>query len=102
MDRFMACFAGVMPPSGRLGLALRPLQPAESQMAGVATGLVVEAVAGASAGAGIRVGDLLLAIDGRPVSNPARVDEQVGPADKAAALLMQREGEKRYLAVRLD
>jgi serine protease Do len=87
---------------GRLGLSLRPLQPDEKRESGITAGLVVEAVAGASARAGLQVGDLLLAVDGRAVTSAEQASELVARSDRAAALLVQRGGSKLYVALRLE
>jgi len=89
-------------PTGRLGLSLRPLQPDEIRESGITAGLVVEGVSGASARAGLQVGDLLVAIDGRPVTSAEQAAGLVARPDKAAALLVQRGGTKLYVALRLE
>ena len=89
-------------PTGRLGLSLRPLQPDEIRESGITAGLVVEGVSGASARAGLQVGDLLVAIDGRPVTSAEQAAGLVARSDKAAALLVQRGGTKLYVALRLE
>jgi serine protease Do len=87
---------------GRLGLALRPLQPQERQAAGVADGgLVVEQVGGAAARAGVEAGDVLLAINGTPVSSTEQARAAVAKADKSVALLIQRGEDKIFVPVRL-
>ncbi|MBC7727995.1 MAG: PDZ domain-containing protein, partial [Microbacteriaceae bacterium] len=53
-------------------LALRPLSAHEKRLSGLDAGLVVEGVSGPWARAGIQPGDLLLAIDGQPISNLAQ------------------------------
>ena len=59
---------------GRLGLALRSLEPQEQRQAGVMGGLVVEGVQqGPAALAGIQKGDLLLAVNGSPVKDVVQV-----------------------------
>jgi len=88
-------------PEGRLGLALRPITPDEVRRSGIASGLLVEAVSGAAARAGLQPGDVLLAINGLPVASVAQAHAAVGPVDKAVALLVQRGDTKIYVPVRL-
>ena len=63
---------------------------------------MVEGASGASARAGMKAGDLLLAIDGRPVTSVEQANAAVAPSDKSAALLVQRGASKLYVALRLD
>ena len=86
---------------GRLGLALRPLAPNEKSAAGVAGGLLVEAVQGPAALAGVQAGDVLLAVNGAPVNNVEQVRAAVGHAKKSLALLIQRDGDQIFVPVRL-
>ena len=86
---------------GQLGLALRPLQPQEKREAGVDTGLVVEEVAGAAARAGVQPGDVLMAVNGTPVSSVAQVRAVVTRSDKSVALLIQRDGDRIFVPVKL-
>ena len=86
---------------GRLGLALRPLQPGERNEAGVATGLLVQGVQGPAALAGVQPGDVLLAVNGSPVSDVEQVRLAVKKASKSLALLIQRGGDQLFVPVRL-
>jgi serine protease Do len=86
---------------GRLGLALRDLQPQEKREAGVANGLLIEDVAGPAALAGVQPGDVLLAINGTPVKTTDQVREVVARSDKSVALLIQRDGNKIFVPVRV-
>lgn len=86
---------------GKLGLALRPLQADEKRGSGIAEGLVIEDAAGAAARAGVQAGDVLLAINGTPVSSVEQVRKVVAGADKSVALLVQRGREKIFVPVRL-
>ncbi len=86
---------------GGLGLALRPLTSEEKHEAKVASGLVVEDVEGPAARAGIEQGDVLLAINGRSVQSVADVRHVLDSKPKSVALLVQRNGEKIFVPVRL-
>ncbi|MBL0142365.1 MAG: Do family serine endopeptidase [Betaproteobacteria bacterium] len=88
------------PAPGQLGIALRPLDTAEQRMAGAAAGLMVETVSGPSQEAGVRAGDVILAVNGKPAASVEHFREAVKGAGKVVALLIQREGEKSYLPIR--
>lgn len=85
---------------GKLGLALRPLQPQEQRQAGIDSGLMIEDAAGPSARAGVQAGDVLLAINGTPVKSIDQVREVVAKSAKSVALLIQRDGNKIFVPVR--
>ncbi|MDQ2778186.1 MAG: DegQ family serine endoprotease [Pseudomonadota bacterium] len=89
------------PGNGKLGLALRPLQPEERQQSGIENGLVVQQASGPAGRAGVQEGDVLLAINGKPVNNLAQVRQAVAKADKSVALLIERDGNKIFVPVRL-
>ena len=93
--------AGTPNAKGRLGLAMRPLQADEKRQSGIASGLLIERVSGAAERAGVRAGDVLLAIDGRPVTSLAEASTAVARSDKSMALLVQRGELKIYVPVRL-
>jgi serine protease Do len=86
---------------GRLGLALRPLQPQEKRDAGVNSGLLIEDTAGAAALAGVQAGDVLLAVNGSPVNSLEQVRTLVAKSDKSVALLIARDGNQIFVPVRL-
>ncbi len=88
-------------PQGRLGLAVRPVQPGEAPGTDVAGGLLVERVAGPAAKAGIRPGDVVLAVNGQPVSNAGELREQAARADKRLALLVQRGNTRMFVPLEL-
>ncbi|MFZ2294554.1 MAG: PDZ domain-containing protein, partial [Polaromonas sp.] len=89
------------PSQGRLGLALRPLQPDEKQEAGIANGLLIQQVSGPAALAGVQSGDVLLSINGVPVKNIEQVRTAVAQAQKSVALLIQRGDAKIFVPVNL-
>ena len=84
----------------RIGLALRPLRPDEAGETGTRLGLVVEGVSGAAERAGVLPGDLLLAIDGEPVSTVAQATLAANWSGRAVAVLVQRAGRKVFLSVK--
>ncbi len=88
---------------GQLGLTLRPLQPDEAQAAGVpkGQGLLIEGVRGPAAMAGVQSGDVLLAINGTPVKDVEQVRAAMAHAGKSMALLIERDGDKIFVPVRL-
>jgi serine protease Do len=85
----------------KLGLALRPLDPAERSQVGVPSGLVIEDAAGAAQAAGVQPGDLLLAVNGKPVSTVQQVREVVKGSSKSVALLIQRGDDRIFIPVRI-
>jgi serine protease Do len=86
---------------GKLGLALRPLQPQEKREAEVDAGLLIEDADGPSALAGVQAGDVLLAINGTPARSVEQVRDVLAKADKSVALLIQRGGDRIFVPVRI-
>jgi serine protease Do len=89
------------PGQGRLGLALRPLQPDEQQQAGVDSGLVIMQASGPAALAGVQAGDVLLSVNGIPVKSIDEVRTTVAKSQKSVALLILRGGSKIFVPVTL-
>ena len=85
---------------GRLGLAVRPLNPEERQQAGT-KGLVVEQASGPAARAGIQPGDLLLAVNGTSIQSVEQLRALVAKSGKTMALLIQRDDGKIFVPVDL-
>jgi serine protease Do len=93
--------AGSTRDTARLGLTLRPLQPDEQRVAGVGAGLLIEDAGGAAGTAGVQAGDVLLMVNGQPVSTSADVRAVVARSAKSVALLIQRGSDKIFIPVRL-
>ncbi|MBS0302205.1 MAG: PDZ domain-containing protein, partial [Proteobacteria bacterium] len=86
---------------GKLGLALRPLQPQEQREAHVKGGLLIEQAAGAAAAAGVQQGDVLMAINGQPATSVDQVRDVLKKSGKSVALLIQRDGQQLFVPVPL-
>jgi serine protease Do len=86
---------------GKLGLAVRPLQPEERKQAGVDGGLVVEGVSGPAERAGVEPGDVILSVNGTPVESIAQMRAIVAKSNKSAALLVQRGEDKIFVPIRI-
>jgi serine protease Do len=76
--------------SGKLGLAVRPLTAEEKKELDGVQGLVVENAAGAAARAGIRPGDVVTAVNGKPVKSVRDLSAAVEKAKGSVALLIRR------------
>ena len=87
---------------GRLGLAVRSLTSEERRQNDGKAGLRVENASGAAARAGIRPGDVVLAVNGEPVTTPEQLKAIVGKAGKRVALLIQRDEARLFVPVDLN
>jgi serine protease Do len=85
----------------RLGLALHPLTKEERAAAEVDHGLMVEDVGGPSARAGIQPGDVVLGINGQPARSVEQLRSVVNAHPKSLALLIDREGQKIFVPIKL-
>lgn len=88
-------------PKGRLGLAVRPLTSEELEQAGIKGGLLVAQAVGPAAKAGIQTGDLVLAVNGQPITEPEQLRELANKAGKHIALLIQRGGNTLFVPLDL-
>ena len=86
---------------GKLGLALRPLTKEERRANNLEQGLVVESAGGPAARAGINPGDVVLAINGKPVTSVEQVRSVIEGKPKSVALLIERDGERIFVPVNL-
>ena len=84
----------------KLGLALRPLNRDERGEVG-ANGLVVENADGAAAKAGVEQGDVVLAVNGKPVASIDEVKAILASKPKRVALLVWRNGDRIFFPVNL-
>ncbi|MFT7722842.1 MAG: Do family serine endopeptidase [Roseateles sp.] len=93
--------ASAAPEGGQLGLALRPLERQELRGAGLDHGLLVEGVAGPAQLAGVQPGDVLLALNGKPVQSVDEVRAAMKGKPNSVALLVARDGQQIFVPVRL-
>ena len=86
---------------GKLGLSVRPLRAEEKKQLSTEGGLIVEGATGPAAHAGIRQGDVILAVNDTPVTGVEDLRKAVRrSADKPALLLISREGRNIFVTVR--
>ncbi|AQG97817.1 MULTISPECIES: DegQ family serine endoprotease [Caballeronia] len=85
----------------RLGVAVRPLTPEEKQNDSLSRGLLVQQSGGAAASAGIQPGDVILAVNGQPVTSVQQLKSMVEHAGDSIALLIQRDDAQIFVPVDL-
>lgn len=86
---------------GKLGLSLRALTREERRQIDARGGLLVENVEGAAARAGIQPGDVILALNDEPVRNVEQLRRLVDKSHGSIALLIQREGNKIFVPMKV-
>jgi len=88
----------------RLGLTVSELSAEQRKELGIGGGLLVEDVQGAAAKAGIRRGDILMALNNQDVKSVEQLTQLLSQFDKAksVALLIRRGDGALYVPLRLD
>jgi serine protease Do len=84
---------------GKLGLAVRSLEPAEQKELHTRGRLLVEEVTGPALAAGLQAGDVVLGVNGAGVGTVADLKREVARAGHSVALLIQREQAQLYVPV---
>lgn len=90
---------------GEISEATRKATPEDARKAARAeSGVLVKDSDGAAERAGIRQGDIILAVNNTDVKSVSQFNEIVAKLDakKAVALLVKREGQTRYVTLRID
>jgi serine protease Do len=87
--------------TGRLGLAVQDLTPGQRKQLEVKGGVMVGGVDGPAARAGLRQGDIVIAVNGEQIDSAKQFKSLVekAPADKPVALLIQRGDVRLYVPV---
>ena len=98
-DKATVASAAPEAAQGKLGVAVRPLTADEKKKADAPNGVVVEDVAGAAAKAGVRPGDVIVAVNNTPIRSPEQLRELIGKAGKTVALLVQRDDARIFIPV---
>ena len=88
----------------RLGLTVSELTAEQRKELGIGGGLLVEDVQGAAARAGIRRGDILMALNNQDIKSAEQLTQQLNQYEKAksVALLIRRGDGALYVPLRLD
>ena len=87
----------------RIGLALRQLSPDDMKKINGRNGLLVLSTQGKSIAAGIRPGDVILAMNNSEVKTVATFNQKLRkiPKGKTIALLIYRKGDTLYVPIRI-
>lgn len=86
---------------GKLGLSVRPLRAEEKKQLSTEGGVIVEGATGPAARAGIRQGDVILAVNDRPVKGVEDLRKAADSAKRNVALLVQRQDAKIYVPIKI-
>ena len=86
----------------KLGLSVRPLDADERKSAETEGYLLVEDVTGPAAAAGVRPGDVILGVNGKPVKSVSELKTATNNSNKTVAILLEREGTQLFLPIRIS
>jgi serine protease Do len=92
------------PDTGRLNLGVRDLEPREASQLGLKGGVAVEEIGpGAAADAGVRPGDVVLAVNQQPVHDVKQLTKIVHglPSDRPVPIQIRRDDQVLFLALKL-
>ncbi|MEG0822130.1 MAG: Do family serine endopeptidase [Burkholderiaceae bacterium] len=88
-------------PQGKLGVAVRPLSEQEAKQIG-SEGMLVQEAGGAAAKAGIRPGDVIVSVNGKPVKSIDDLRKLVNDGKGTLAILIERQGGRVFVPVTLS
>jgi serine protease Do len=92
---------GAKAAPSKLGVAVRPLTEDERKQIESDGGLLVEQSGGAAARAGVQAGDVILSFNNQPLKSVDQLRRLVDRSHGSIALLIQREGNKIFVPIRL-
>ena len=106
-DRSRQARRGGKPPAAapaQFGLTLSDLTDAQRKELKIGGGVLVENAQGMAARAGVRRGDVILAINNQDVKSVEQFNQMMGQFDKGriVALLVRRGGNSLYIPFRID
>jgi serine protease Do len=93
---------GAKAAPSKLGVAVRPLTEDERKQIESDGGLLVEQSGGAAARAGVQAGDVILSFNNQPLKSVDQLRRLVDRSHGSVALLIQREGNKIFVPIRLS
>ncbi|MBL8535653.1 MAG: DegQ family serine endoprotease [Betaproteobacteria bacterium] len=86
----------------KLGLVVRPLSAEETSRLQTRNGVVVERAEGPAAKAGIRPGDVIVALNSEPVDSPEKLRSLIEHSKDRVAILVQRNDARFFVPVPLS
>ncbi|CAB3752043.1 peptidase S1 and S6, chymotrypsin/Hap [Burkholderia sp. MSh2] len=86
--------------SDRLGLTMHALSDDERRSTGLAVGMMVDAVRGPAANAGIQPGDVVLELNDTLLETPDDVQSLEANSGSVIAVLIQRNNARKFVSVR--
>ncbi|KER66576.1 peptidase S1 and S6, chymotrypsin/Hap [Burkholderia cepacia] len=92
--------AGVGDGGDRLGLTMHALSDDERRSTGLAVGMMVDAVHGPAASAGIQPGDVVLELNDKLLETPDDVQSLEATGGSVIAVLIQRNNARKFVSVR--
>jgi len=87
--------------TAKLGIAVRALTPEEKQQVDTEGNLVVEEVSGPAAVAGLQPGDIILGVNGKPVTSVQQLRGAVKSQQSTVALLVERGNAQVFIPIRI-
>ncbi len=88
-------------PQGKLGVAVRPLSTDEARALGADGGLLVQQANGPASKAGLRAGDVIVAVNGQPTRTVDELRREVNEAKGKLAVLVERQGQRVFVPVEI-